>query len=87
MKKKASRQISVRFNRRLIWRKSGQFKWRLTDNRDQGRRSEIGVAESRIQHGQILHIEAANRIKRRISSRKRQKKVFFLSFTLDKKQK
>ncbi len=30
MKKKASRQISVRFNRRLIWRKSGQFKWRLT---------------------------------------------------------
>ncbi len=45
------------------------------NNRDKGRRGEAGIAEPRLQHGQILHIDVTNRIKRRISSKKTQKKT------------
>ena len=54
------------------------------DNRDKGRRGEAGIAEPRIQHGQILHFDVTSRIKWRISSRKSQKKLFSPSLSLDK---
>ena len=67
-------------------RGDGSTSWKRysEDNRDKGRRGEAGIAEPRIQHGQILHIEDASRIKWRISSRKTQKKLLFPSLSLDK---
>ena len=68
-----------------VYRLSGQGKkaeWE--DNRDKGRRGEAGIAEPRIQHGQILHFDVTSRIKWRISSRKSQKKLFSPSLSLDK---
>ena len=48
--------------------------------RNKSRRGEVGIAEPHIQHGQILHIEDANRIKRRRLSRKSQKKTIIPIF-------
>jgi IS5 family transposase len=50
------------------------------DNRDKGRRGEAGVAEPRIQHGQILHFDVTSRIKWRVSSRKITEKTIFPVF-------
>ena len=53
-----------------VYRLSGQeMKPRWEDNRNKGCRGEAGVAEPRIQHGQILHFDVTSRIKWRISSR------------------
>ena len=71
---------------RTCVRGDGSTSWKRysEDNRDKGRRGEAGVAEPRIQHGQILHFDVTSRIKWRISSRKSQKELFFPSFSLDK---
>lgn len=68
-----------------VCRLSGQeMKPKWEDNRNKGRRGEAGIAEPRIQHGQILHFDVTSRIKWRISSRKSQKKLFPPSLSLDK---
>ena len=56
---------------RTCVRGDGSTSWKRysDDNRDKGRRGEAGVAEPRIQHGQILHFDVTSRIKWRISSR------------------
>ena len=63
-------------------RGDGSTSWKRysEDNRDKGRRGEAGIAEPRIQHGQILHFDVTSRIKRRVSSRKITEKTIFPVF-------
>jgi len=67
-------------------RGDGSTSWKRysEDNRNKGRRGEAGIAEPRIQHGQILHFDVTSRIKWRRLSRKSQKKLLFPSLSLDK---
>ena len=71
-------------------RGDGSTSWKRysEDNRDKGRRGEAGIAEPRIQHGQILLFDVTSRINRRIlsgkTSEKPKKKLFSPSLSLDK---
>ena len=56
------------------------------DNRDRGRGSQVGIAKHRIQYGQILLLDEADRIKGGFPEKKQMKCRFFQSRILEKEK-